>query len=160
MAAVIGFAFISFVEILRKLHPRFNKAYIDQAGVLMRDHELHSLSTAFYFLLGVLLSVALYPRAISDLLILYVAFGDPMASITGISISSPKLIGRKSLAGVCGCAATCFLITALYYHGANLPRSLLCAIIAAAAELIELPGVDDNFSMQLLAGPLLYVTLA
>ena len=99
----------------------------------MRDHEKNGLSTAFFFLLGVLLSITLYSRTISDLLILFVSFGDPMASVVGITIRSPKIIGNKSLAGISGCIATCFLVSLIYFQGANILVCLMCGVIAAVA---------------------------
>ena len=54
---------------------------------------------------------------------------------------------------------TCFAVAAIYYQG-MLHLSLLCGLIGALSEVLELPGVDDNLSMQIFAGPLLYVVLS
>jgi CDP-diglyceride synthetase len=70
-----------------------------------------------YYLAGVTLTVAAYPKKVGVLAILFLALGDPFASTMGIKFGKfgPRFSNGKSLIGTLAGLTICALTTAIYF---------------------------------------------
>ena len=125
----------------------------------MREEETHGFAGTTFLLSGVFLLILAFPREIALLVLLLLAFADPLAGFVGVRYGRTKLIGSKSLEGSAAAFLICFIVH-LFYLSAALALSgfflvsvsLLGALIAASSELISFRGLDDNLSFPLLCG--------
>jgi hypothetical protein len=78
---------------------------------------LWQLSGMVYYMAGVTLTVAAYPKKVGVLAILFLALGDPFASSVGIKFGKlgPRFSNGKSLFGSLGGLTICALTTAIYF---------------------------------------------
>lgn len=132
---------------------------------MLRPHEIEGLPGAFYFLLGVFLSIAFFDIPISCLGILFLSVGDPFASICGIAFRSRNFMEGKSLTGTFGCGLVCSLSGVIYkkiyleslnYELINQMDSFsfatLCFIVSILAEIgpnSRKHFIDDNLTIPL-----------
>ena len=95
-------------DVYRLRHPRFNQFFVRRLRVLLRDSEANSLSGVTFIIIGIYVTVFLFPKPVATLALLFLALGDPAASIFGVLYGKDKLIGNKSLQG----ASAAFLVCA------------------------------------------------
>ncbi|POM72112.1 Uncharacterized protein PHPALM_11229, partial [Phytophthora palmivora] len=184
-ATVLLFFAVLFygVNELRGRSEAVNAAYIKCFRSILRQHEVSraALPGAFYFLLGSGFSLALLPLRVARLAILHLSVGDPVAAFFGTLFGRHKLEalvgklgGNKSLEGSVGCfcvtAATTFAVLMVeqgFYFDVIDDEivavagtiSLAAGIGAAAAELLDIGGWDDNLTLPLLSGVFLQLTV-
>ena len=157
-----GAVFIT-IDLLRQSHPRLNRFTIRVLGPVMRQHEVKSLSGATYFLLACYLLLLFNERHVVTLTLLFLAFGDPVASYFGIRFGKDKILGHKTLQGTLAAFAVCTIISLIYYYFNNLmtERLLIVAplsgLIGAAAELLPIGKLDDNFTFPVVGAALLWM---
>ncbi|CAI5706563.1 hypothetical protein KXD40_006461 [Peronospora effusa] len=161
-----------------------NAAYIKWFSSILRQHEVSrsALPGAYYFLLGSGFSLAVFSLRAARLAILHLSVGDPAAAFFGTLYGRHKLVtlfgklgGNKSLEGSVGC----FCVTAISTFAALMVEqdfyfdmtgkedvaavagtvSLAAGLGAAAAELLDLGGWDDNLTLPLLSGMFLQSTV-
>ena len=102
---------------------------------------------------------------VARLCILFVTFGDPMASIIGLSTKSPQIMKGKSIYGSLGGSLTCGIVGLLYYMMyirdqfsekiEDWQFLFLSSVIGLIAELLPAPRkyfLDDNLMIQLYTG--------
>ncbi|MBI2604834.1 MAG: hypothetical protein HYW49_02015 [Deltaproteobacteria bacterium] len=151
-------------EYLRLRHPSLNAVCVRMMGFFMRTHEVKSVSGMPYYAASCLLAIAIFPRDVAILSLLFLTFGDPVASLVGILFrerSIPILKG-KSFHGTAAAYIVCALATWLYLkstgmHGLSLIRmTLLGGFAGALAELLPL-DIDDNFTIPLVSGLILWL---
>ncbi|KAL3658522.1 hypothetical protein V7S43_016406 [Phytophthora oleae] len=171
---------------LHKLRGRseaVNAAYIKCFSSILRRYELSRevLPGAYYFLLGSGFSLAVFPLRVARLAILHLSVGDPAAAFFGTLYGRHKLMalvgklgGKKSLEGSLGCfcaAATATFLALVvekdFYFDAKGDETLALAGTislaagtgAAAAELLDIGGWNDNLTLPLLSGVFLQLTV-
>lgn len=162
------------VEGARLIFPRFNLFVLSRFRRLLREGEENRLSGISYYLLGSLLAVILFPREIAVLSILFLAFGDPIASLVGVMVGRrhwPSHVSpsQKSFEGSLACLFFCGVMTWFVSYefaktaGLNPSDRLLFSIVggfsAALGELLPL-RTDDNFALPLISGTCLWVVAA
>jgi dolichol kinase len=151
-------AFVTFFDFYRLRHPHFNRRVVKDFALFIRDVDVNSLSTMTYFLVSSWLTIFLFPRQVAILAILFLTFGDPIASFVGIKFGKTRLHWGKSIEGSLACYATCFLISMIYLGSAATQRPLSVFIFSvyagALGAIVEvLPWkLDDNLTIPLLAG--------
>jgi diacylglycerol kinase (CTP) len=156
-------AIIIPLDILRLKNPPLNALTIKIFGPVLRRHEYDSVSGMSYLFAGGLVLLLFFPRPILILSLLFLAFGDPLASYFGIRFGKDKIFGHKSLQGSAAAFVVCTLIAGLYYYYNNImtERLLIVAplsgLIAAIAELIPIRKLDDNFTFPVLSGCFLWL---
>lgn len=157
---VLGIIALSFIGLdLLRLHFSTLNGWVESKfKFLMRKHELHELSGTSWFFLGAVISLALFPKAVSVFGFLCLAAGDPIASYVGISATQGQKIGQKTWAGCWAFFLISWLVGGLWLLQAYPP---LLAFSAAAvggfgAALMEraLNNVDDNLVVPLVASGL------
>ena len=159
--SLLGFFFVFDVtmEWLRLRNPSINEKITKIFAPLLRGHEVHKLSTIPYYIAAAFFAVAVFPKPVAVLSLLYLAFGDPAASLFGVLYKgrSIKIFENKSLHGTLASFTICALITYFYLLsgglvGINLIRlTLLGGFAGAIAEAIPL-DIDDNFSIPVVSG--------
>jgi len=162
------------IEALRLGWPWFNRTIEKTMGNIMREGEQRRISGIAYYLLGCLISGIIFPREIANLAILFLAFGDPVASLCGVIFGKRRLpdgweVPEKSWEGSLGCFLVCFLIT--LNMSFYMPRTVELEIMqrlafcilgglgAALGELIPL-RTDDNLALPVVSGAFLWLTAA
>jgi dolichol kinase len=151
------------VDILRQRHNGLNKVALRVFGPLMRRHESQALSGMTYLFLGCMFLLVLNQKHLVTLTLLFLAFGDPIASFFGIRFGKDKILANKTLQGTVAAFVTCTVLSAIYYYFNNLmtERLLIVApisgLIGALAELIPIGKLDDNFTFPVVSSLLLWV---
>lgn len=160
--SVATFIFLS-VDILRQHFVFLNEALLKIFAPIMRDHEQHHLSGVSYLLIGVFFIIYFFSKEVVTLALLFLAIGDPLASLVGLHFGKDKLIGHKSLQGSFAAFLACTILAALYYYSQNmmveriLIVSLLSGLIGAVAELIPVGPLDDNLTFPILSSFMLWL---
>jgi dolichol kinase len=148
-----------FLETARLRSPSLNEKVLRVWGPLMRACEVNKLSGTPYYLAAAILAVAIFPKPIAVLSILYLACGDPIASLVGIRWGdlSVRFPNGKSLIGALAGMSVCALISWFGLQDLQLDPlrlGILTAVGALAgggAELLPLE-IDDNFSIPIVSG--------
>jgi dolichol kinase len=161
---LLALGFFLTAEYARLMFPKWNAFAIRVMGPLMRKSEVNKVSGTPFYVGSVLLSVAIFPKPIAILSILFLAIGDPMSSIFGITWGhlGPRFSNGKSLIGTAAGMGVCCLITFLYLLIIGVPAvssvfiALAGGIAGGGAEMLPLE-IDDNFSIPLISGLALWV---
>lgn len=162
LASAFGLAV--FVEMARLRVSSFNDKVLKFWGPLMRSCEVNKVSGTPYYILATLLSILIFPKPVAALAVLYLACGDPMASLFGILYGkkSIRFSNGKSLIGTMAGVITC-IITGLVFLS-TLPLSLpsliaisfVGGVAGGTAELLPF-DVDDNFTIPVISGFVLWL---
>jgi len=156
------FVFSISMELMRLRFPNVNRRVMVLFKHVMRSHETRSVSGMPYYIGAVAIAVALFPPPVAVLSILYLAWGDPISSLSGILWGKDKIFQDKSLVGTMAGFLICSLITFLYLGstgilpGRVLLISLLGGIVAAVTEILPF-NIDDNASIPLISGFFLWL---
>lgn len=120
---------------------------------LLKEKERNSLSDAFYFLLGILLSLLIAPYELFGIVILILGMADPLAEISGKLLKGKEIFRGKTLEGGLG-----FFLSSLFlqyfYFGELKSLHLLHALFLS---LVELLSERDNLWIPLVSGIFLRV---
>ena len=98
------------LDFLRQSRPHLNRATLKVFGRVMRRREYHSISGFTYLLCGEIILLAFFHHHIVNIALLFLAFGDPMASYVGIKFGTEKIVGNKTLQGAIAAFVICTLI--------------------------------------------------
>ena len=141
-------------ELVRLNNKKFNRFFFKFLKPFMRKNELNGFSGVFPLMLGVLVVLVVFPPLIAQMSILFLAFGDPVASFIGLLYGKTKVFREKTLEGFIGCwLCCCFLVASFWpqiYFDKMLSLSLFAisaGFIGAVSELLDLVGVNDNFTI-------------
>lgn len=147
------------LESLRLKHIGFNAFWTKLWSPLLRQHETTGLTTVCHYLAAVILSIALFPKEIAVLSILYLAFGDPLASTIGILYGKkgPRFSSGKTWIGTAAGVSICVFLTWFYLGFLGVSSwshkgllSLLGGASGGAAEHLPF-DMDDNFVIPLVS---------
>jgi diacylglycerol kinase (CTP) len=150
------------LDLLRQKQPALNRATVKLFGSVMRRHEFTAVSGMTYLYFGVAFVLLMGNPHIITLTLLFLAFGDPIASFFGIRYGKDKILANKTLQGTLAAFAACTMISIGYYYYNNLmtERLLIVApisgLIGALAELLPIGKLDDNFTFPVVCSILLY----
>jgi len=153
------------LETARLRSPKINDTVLRVWGPFMRSSEINSMSGFPPYVASSLLAVVLFPKPIAALCLLFLACGDPLASVIGILYGDrgPRFANGKSLIGTLGGVATCVLISLLFWNaipgvhgGAFWALVILGGLAGGLAELVPW-DVDDNFAIPVVSGFFLWV---
>lgn len=129
---------------------------------LLKESERTHMTGHSFFVLGVIVLVYFFPKPIVLLSVLFLTFGDPAASYIGSRWGKHRLPGGKSIEGSLANFVTSFTATAIFLllYGNDttygfIPICLVGAAISMISEYLPLP-IDDNFSIPVLSGVLLW----
>jgi dolichol kinase len=147
------FLFVLAVEAARLAIPAVNQFIFARFGSFIRQKEANKLTGTAPYVLGIGLTLYLYPSDIATAAICFLAFGDVAATAVGERFGKTK-IGEKSLEGtlafVAAAAVAGFLLPLV---GVSLVHGIILAgaITAAGVELLPV-RVNDNLVIPLASG--------
>ncbi len=152
------------LETLRLRSPTFNQKFMRVAAPIMRSSEIDRVSAVPYYLASAILAIAIFPKTVAVLSILFLAAGDPLASTFGILFGKygKRFSNGKSLIGTLAGVVTCSLVTLFVLRGLQVPYpqvlflSLVGGLAGGLAEHLPLE-VDDNFSIPVVSGFILWL---
>jgi diacylglycerol kinase (CTP) len=160
-ASVLGFFFLMFfgIEMLRLRNPRINAIALRTLGAIMRRGEESRLSGVPYYLAAAIIAVLIFPKTVTVLALLFLACGDPAASLVGnlygdrsIRFSNGKsLIGTSAGVLVCALVAGAVLAPLDLGLGSWVALTLLSGLAGGLAEMVPLE-IDDNFTIPVVSG--------
>ncbi len=153
-----------FMETLRLRSPIWNDRMVRFWKHILRAHEAHQMSTVPHYLASVILAILIFPRPVAILSILYLACGDPTASLFGILFGhhGPRFASGKSLIGTLAGVCTCTLLSLIFLSSLSISSaafwsiSLVGGIIGGTAELLPF-DMDDNFTIPVVSGFVLWL---
>jgi len=158
---ILGSVFLVFYffENLRLRVPALNSLAIKLFKPLMRENEVHQVSGLPLYALGSMVAILIFPKPVAILSILYLALGDPMASLFGILYGnkSIRFANGKTLVGTMAGVVVCTLVSfvflsSLIENPLHLGLvSLVGGLMGGTAEMLPL-DVDDNFSIPVVSG--------
>lgn len=159
--SLLGFFLVLdlLMETARLRFPSINEKVMKMWGPLMRSCEVDRFSGTPYYLFSVMLAIAVFPKTVAVLSILYLAVGDPVASLCGIlwGDRSYRFKSGKSLIGTLGGVVACTLVGFFVLQPLSLPfahyvfLSIAGGIAGGTAEMLPL-DVDDNLSIPMVSG--------
>jgi dolichol kinase len=157
LCSVLGFNLL--VEMARLRAPSFNDKFMRICAPIMRSSEANKLSGVPYYLASMILAIGIFPRPIAILSIIYLACGDPIASLFGIIYGDrgKRFANGKSIIGTMAGVLTCAIVTFIFLSTLNLNDHAVLALTVVGglaggmAELLPL-DVDDNFSIPIVSG--------
>jgi diacylglycerol kinase (CTP) len=161
LSVVLGFS--CWVEYVRLTDRHVNRFVIKIFSVVIRRREIRKVSGIVYYILACLIVDYFFPRDIAVLSILYLAVGDPIASLAGVLLSSKetvRIFPGKSLPGMVASFIACFACTVIYFHlqGVNVSQPITVCFLGGLsgmfAEAWPFP-IDDNFSIPVVSAFLL-----
>lgn len=152
-------SFLLLLETLRLNLPKFNDFAVRMWKPIMRKNELNRLSGLPFYVGAAVLAIGIFPKTIAVLCLLYLAVGDPVASLFGILYGhkGKRFANGKSMAGTIAGISACFVVSLIVLSGASLSpeKVLLLSTIGAFAggtvELLPL-DMDDNFTIPVISG--------
>lgn len=155
--------FLIIFDTLRLEHRTWRRFSHNFFGIILRKHEQSDFTGAVYVMFSAVLCIALFPGNIAFMALSFLAIGDTLAAVIGISFGKRKLRGqKKSLEG----SLACFLGTFVYgfafyifdFHlGLSLGTLLLGAAVATLVEAWNVP-FDDNLKIPLISGLFMYLS--
>lgn len=141
-------AIMVIFELARFASPSLNRQFMVWFFFVVRRGEERKVTGATYFLIASLLTVLAFPVYIAATAILFLALGDPTATVVGVWKGKTK-IGTKSFEGHLACLAVCLIISIILANTfAELSLGVAIAGVVAATvfQAVDLP-VNDNVTI-------------
>ncbi len=126
----------------------FNRWLMTQFVVFVREEEVRQLTGATYYLVGTGLTIAFFPVHVAVTAVLFLALGDPIATLVGKSWGK-RQFWRKSLEGNLACLVVCLVIgmlSALIQTEMLMAVAVTGAVFAFIFEMLPWP-VNDNLTI-------------
>ena len=148
---------ILLIDICRNFIPFFQSIFSKFFNSMLREHELRGkLTGATWVMIGSCVTIALFPKSVAVLALIYMSIGDTVAGLIGRRYGKHK-IGLKSWEGFFSGLACC-LIIALVYSQLPIYVSILGAFSAMIFETLPIP-LDDNFKIPIGSGGIMMMIL-
>lgn len=147
----IGASFLTF-ELLRLKFAYPRKWFYRLFGRFVREEEARRPTGASYTLMASLIVFHLFPSDIAILAFIFMAIGDPVATLVGTYLGRIR-IHDKTLEGHLACFGTCVLTGYIYTHLVTpISPALIIAGSMGATIGEALPHrLNDNLTMPILA---------
>lgn len=170
LIAAITTALLLILDFTRNRSASFYKFFHKKLETLFIERDSQGLNSATWFSLSILLILILFggddfnSRLIVGLPIIYLAFGDTVASVIGKKFGKTKMpFFQGSVIGFISCFVTVFIISLLFSHflnglQLNIGQLLLISFVGAAGEGFPFTP-DDNLSLTLFTASTLYCLL-
>ncbi len=158
LGSVLGLDLL--IEASRLRRPSLNEKLLKFWGPFLRTHEVSRMSTLPHYVSASIISIGLFPKPVAILSLLYLACGDPIASLVGILYGHKgmRFSSGKTLIGTAAGVFVCILLTFFYLKtlsitsdGVILWVSLIGGLAGGMTELLPF-DVDDNFSIPVISG--------
>jgi glycerol-3-phosphate acyltransferase PlsY len=148
--------FAIIIEYLRVRSAVIKKIFNNFLISMLRIHEMDGKYTgATWVFIGSTLTIAIFPKEIAVISLVYMSLGDTMAGLVGRKFGKIKFYNKTiegTLAGLIVCLLSGYLIRL------SLPLVVVFsgAFAAMIIELLPIP-IDDNLSVPLFAGTIMTI---
>lgn len=150
LIGIVALVFIAgdLVRMLSRMH----------STAIYTERERKRFSSMTAFLVAVFIVFLVFPQAIAYLALGFLTVGDMYGKLLGIRFARVPLIGGRTLSGSLGFVTGSLIAGYVIYLFVPYPVVFLFvgAPVAAAIELFS-TGFDDNFTVGILSGVVLYV---
>ena len=148
--------FTIIIEYLRIRSSMIKKMFDNYLFSMLRIHELHGKYTgASWIFISSALTIAIFPKEIAVLSLVYMSLGDTIAGLVGRKFGKVKFYNKTiegTLAGLIVCLLSGYLIQL------TLPLIVVFSGAFAAMFIELLPiSIDDNLSVPLFAGTIMVI---
>jgi len=137
-------AVLLLLDGVRLRYPPANRAFFRLFRGLASPREERSVASSTWYMVGILIAVALFPMTLVIPGVLVLAVADPAASVLGRAWGRRRL-GTGSVEGTAVFVVVAFLVL-LPFTGPGI--ALGAAVVAAAVEILP-TGLDDNLTIPL-----------
>ena len=150
------FAFYLFFDVLRLVHPGFRR-FFDRVitSRFLREREQRRLIGSTYFLIGVLLTIIVFPKEIAIASLYILIISDTAAALVGVVWGKTTLVPGKTLEGSLAFFVSGLVIVGFAMRGHEL-WGCLGVLGATLAELCPVT-LDDNLVIPLVAGAIMWM---
>ncbi len=167
LIATITTLLLLLLDLTRSQSTSFYNFFHRRLAALFIERDKHGLNSATWFSLSILIILFLFggdnfnSRLIVGLPIIYLAFGDTIASVMGKTFGKKKMFFfNGSRIGFISCFITVFIISLLFSYfldglNLNIWQLLIISFIGAAGEGFPFTP-DDNLSLTLFTATALY----
>ena len=156
MAVLLGIVSfgIVIIDLGRTRYSWISKIFGKLFNRMLRSHELDGkLTGATYVFIGAFISVAIFPKEIAVLALLFTAIGDTAAALYGRKFGKIR-IWNKTLEGSIVGLITCFIIVLFFPQIPNIVK-FSGAFAAMFIELLPIK-IDDNLRIPIFSGFAMY----
>lgn len=152
----ISLAFL-LLDIIRLLSRKTNIVLFKT--FLFKQKEVQTFSSMTLFLVANFLSILFFPKEIAILALVFLIFGDVSAKVIGMLYGKVHIF-KKTLEGSIAYFLTAMIFGLVLqpYLDINLSILIVGALTAAIVELIPW-GIDDNISVALISGAVMYIMI-
>jgi dolichol kinase len=159
LVALVCLVFVVAIEWGRQRWAPLERFFEWFIGPALREGEERNPTTGTWSMLGIIVTVVAFNRAVAIPAMFYAHLGDPAAEVVGRRWGRHRLPNGKSLEGSLGCFAVCVLIGLVcsWILPLSLGIAIVGALTAALAEASPLPQGDNLWMAPLSA---LAMTLA
>lgn len=157
MAILLGIASVAIViiDLGRMRNGWISKIFAKLLNGMLRSHELDGkLTGASYVFIGSFISVAIFPKEIAILALLFTAIGDTVAALYGRKFGKIRIWNKTLEGSVVGLIA-CFIIALFFPQIPNIVK-FSGAFAAMFIELLPIK-IDDNLRIPLFSGFVMYI---
>jgi glycerol-3-phosphate acyltransferase PlsY len=146
------------LDLVRLSAGRVNAYFFRRPGAVFKDKERRGFSSMTSFLAAVFILLLAFPFSIAAYAIVFLIFGDLAAKFFGLVFGRTRFLS-KTLEGSLSYFAFAFAAGAVLQAFVPLPLWLVAlgALAASVAEAFSFFGIDDNFSVGLVAAALMRV---
>ncbi len=155
-------AYALICDIYRLLSPKFNARVMNDLKKFMRKEEAGRLNSMTFYTLSCFFVCLVFPKAVAILSILFLAFGDVIASVVGVKWGRHKIFRRLSLEGSLAFFATAALLTLLYpllapqFSGNLFLLCMVGGLVGMTSEWVSF-RTDDNLMIPLYSATFLFI---
>lgn len=160
-----GFTIFSLtIELWRYFSPKAGKIFYSLFGFLLREHEMDAkkknLSGATYVILSGLLCVIIFPKIIFLTAFLILIISDTSAALIGRRYGKHQFLAKSlegTLAFFVSAVIVVFVTPKILYVPAEYIFGILAAALGAIAENISYGWADDNLTIPLTVGGVIWI---
>lgn len=135
------------LDLVRLRHPETNRLFFLVFYRLASPREARGLASSTWYVMGISLTLAIFPLEIAAAAILVLALADPLASYLGRRFGKRSL-GSGTVEGTLVFLAVAFLVLALFEE---IPVAAGVALLASVVEPIPW-RLDDNLTVPMTVG--------
>ncbi|MCK9425396.1 MAG: dolichol kinase [Ignavibacteriaceae bacterium] len=160
-----GFTIFSLtIELWRYFSPKAGEIFYNLFGFLLREHEMDkkkkNLSGATYVFLSALLSVIIFPKVIFLTAFTILIISDTSAALIGRRYGKHQFLAKSlegTIAFFVSAVIVVFVTPKIMYVPAEYLIGILAAALGAIAENISYGLADDNLTIPLTVGGVIWI---
>jgi len=162
LGGITGFAIV--LDLSRYFSPQIGKVFYKFFGFLLRRHEIDekkkNLNGATYVLLSATLGVLVFPKVIFITAFSILIIGDTMAALIGRKYGRHKFMAKSFEGTLAFFVSSCIVVLftpKIGYFSEEIVIGIIVAFIGAITENISFRYVDDNLSIPIVVGFIMWL---